>query len=169
MRFPEPSASGGLGSGIEGSRRRTMRSSSLPIPPLVPFPSEYAIHRPFSVIPAFAGIQAGWDMAEIHGNSTRSSAYTVDDQPTQPAQCRNLAPCGPGDSRGPIRTRLTSISGHPIGTFTVHKRHEILRYSWLVGLKPARSRTTPFVRGAIVLEEDPLSPPSASDSRREAR
>ena len=26
------------------------------------------------------------------------------------------------------------------------------------GLKPARSRTTPLVRGAIVLEENPLSP-----------
>ena len=34
-------------------------------------------------------------------------------------------------------------------TFSVHNRHEILRYSWLVGLKSARSRTTPFVRGSI--------------------
>ena len=36
-------------------------------------------------------------------------------------------------------------------TFAVHSRHEILRYSWLVGLKPARSRSTRFVRGSIVV------------------
>ena len=47
-------------------------------------------------------------------------------------------------------------------TFAVHNRHEILRYSWAVDLKPARSRTTPFVRGAISLDEDPPSPLSAS-------
>ena len=33
-------------------------------------------------------------------------------------------------------------------TFAVYNRHEILRYSWAVDLKPARSRTIPFVRAA---------------------
>ena len=46
----------------------------------------------------------------------------------------------------------------------VHKRHEILRHSWAVDLKPAHSRTTPFVSGAISLDEDQSSPLSASRS-----
>ena len=51
------------------------------------------------------------------------------------------------------------IYGPPSETLAVHERHEIPRCSWLVRLKPASSRTTPFVRGAIAPEEDPLSPP----------
>ena len=45
-------------------------------------------------------------------------------------------------------------------TFAVHKRHNILRYSWAVEMKLARSQTIPFVRDTIVLGEDPVvSPP----------
>ena len=45
----------------------------------------------------------------------------------------------------------------PTRTFAVLKRHEILRYSW-VDLKPLRTRTTPFVRGPMVPEQDHLPP-----------
>ena len=65
--------------------------------------------------------------------------------------------------------RNTCGGNHSDSIFAVHKRHEILRYSWAVDLKPSRSQTTPFVRGAIVIEEDPSFRPSASGSRREAR
>ena len=34
-------------------------------------------------------------------------------------------------------------------TFAVYNRHEVLRCSWAVALKPARSRTTPLVRGVL--------------------
>ena len=40
--------------------------------------------------------------------------------------------------------------------------NELLQYSWAVDFKLKCSRTTPFVRGAIVPEGDPSSPPSPS-------
>ena len=49
-------------------------------------------------------------------------------------------------------------------TFAVYNRHEIPSYSWAVDFKLAPSRTTPFVRSATFLDEDPSSPISASPS-----
>ena len=47
-------------------------------------------------------------------------------------------------------------------TFPVYNSHEILNCSWAVDFNPALSRMTPYVRGAISFDEDPLSPYSAS-------